>query len=654
MLHPKEMSRVLIVGPKDKLEETIEILHSMKILHILDFRAEDRDFKLGKPLSKASEISENLVKLRSISSILEVGKVEKLEKVEIGKDVRQKILTLELNISEEDSTKKKVESLLSDISRKIEEIKPFSKLPLKLEMYRDYSSLEVFVGSISKDLEGLENITKEYELFQEERVIALFVIKEKSEEVREFLSRKGFSPLEIPKGEDDPKILLKDLESQREKWQKRLEEIQDRLVKLRERYAHFVISAEDYLAGEIEKAEAPLRFAATEHSFVIDGWVPDEKFEEMKIRLEKLGDLYVSKVEKEGEEAPVLLNNPKPSRPFEFLIHLFSTPRYEELDPTAVVSVVFPLFFGLMIGDFGYGVVMVLFALLVRNKLKAIPELRDLAWVMMLGGVFALFFGFFMYGEAFGVPFHAPSEHPEQVNWSAIIGFDIPFVAIIHKLEVKGVIDLLVLSITASFIHLGIGFAFGVANERKHSMKHAMAKVGWLIVLFALFVQLMTMARGHSKIADSVWSSVLSYVPQTAYSILGMNFSIVFIAALLIGIFAILVPCEGLITLVEWISLLANMMSYTRLAGVAVAKGATAIAFNFMLLPLVMSGNIAFIIVGFILLFLAHAMVFFLGAISSGIQALRLNYVEFFLKFFKGSGLKFQPFGLGKRSIQEV
>ena len=92
-------------------------------------------------------------------------------------------------------------------------------------------------------------------------------------------------------------------------------------------------------------------------------------------------------------------------------------------------------------------------------------------------------------------------------------------------------------------------------------------------------------------------------------------------------------------------SLLANMVSYARLAGVAVAKGATASAFNSMLIPWAASGGIVGLVIGGFFLILSHLVVFVLGAISSGIQAIRLNYVEFFLKFFKGNGIRFKPFG---------
>jgi V/A-type H+-transporting ATPase subunit I len=102
---------------------------------------------------------------------------------------------------------------------------------------------------------------------------------------------------------------------------------------------------------------------------------------------------------------------------------------------------------------------------------------------------------------------------------------------------------------------------------------------------------------------------------------------------------------EGLLALSEVIGLFTNLVSYTRLAALAVGKGAMALAFNTMLFPLIFeSGNIGLVIVGAIALFVTQMFfVFFLGALSAGIQAIRLNYVEFFLKFFEGGGKEFSP-----------
>jgi V/A-type H+-transporting ATPase subunit I len=654
------MTRVVVVGPRDMLERTIETLHEVKALHIVDHQPEE-GMGIGKPLPQASEASEDLVKLRSIRSILAVdrppGPTPGTTETTRREEIRQRILTLELNISEEEEARKKTEGLLGELDRRIEALRPLTTLPLRLEDYRGYESLAVFVGWMPRELEGLDDVTTAYELFRGDGVAALFVRRQDGDAVQELLLRRGFQLLDVPEGTGNPKALLKDLEEQRARWGARLEESEDRLFHLRERYADFLLAAEEVLEEEVEKAEAPLRFAVSDHSFVADGWVPSSAFPRMRDALDRLGRLHVASIEGDGTEPPVKLQNPKPVKPFEMLIHLFSTPRYEELDPTAVVFVVFPLFFGLMIGDVGYGIAMTVIALLLRKKVRSMPDFSDLLFVLALGGLFAALFGWFLYGEAFGVPFYAP-KGTEEASWSALFGLSFLPHPVFEKLF--DVVDLLLLSILASFIHLAVGFVFGFVNEIRHNRKHAAAKVGWMLVLlglsYFLFFTAYVLSGETNRVASYVVThptSPFAYLPRDAVTQFGLPLSFSALGLLFGGV-AILLPTEGGFAVVEIISLLANMVSYTRIAGVAVAKGSVALAFNSMLLPFVFAGDLLMLVVGFVLLFLAHAMIFILGAISASIQGIRLNYVEFFLKFYKGGGTRFRPFGVSRAMATEV
>ena len=664
MLKPKEMSRVLVLGPRESLDEVVEALYREETLHILDFIEQDETFAIGKPLDRASSVSEDLVKLRSISSILDVGEKRDKEAVEVDAEMRNKIRALEINLSETDDSRKRTEELLGTLGARIEHMTPFASLPLTLDMYRDYESISVHMGRVTKDLSDIGSHLKDYELFEKDRFVALFVPVEGAEEATVYLGSKGFAQVELPDMDGDPKALLVKMTAQREKWEKKLSSTEKRLDKLREKYSTFILSAEETLAVEAEKAEAPLRFATTEHTFVIDGWVPKDDARKLKKALEGTEGIFVDSIDEEDEEAPVLLDNPKVHvSKFEFLIRIFSTPSYNEVDPTLVLSLIFPVFFGLMIGDLGYGLVMMVIGIWLKGKLKDIPELSNLMWILFVSGFFSALFGLFLYGDVFGIAFHY--HGPDTDPWLGfnLMGIHIPYYAPIHKVGDWGAENLIVLSILAAGIHLGIGFFFGFLNERKHNKKHALAKLGWLLVLMGLLIVLLRIAAGAENLAvpRAIWynelanltypirdalleSFIFSGTLQISYA--GVAFVIAGIPFLVIG--------EGGLAIVEIVSLVANMFSYARIAGVAVAKGATAVAFNTVCMPMIFyaDGNIALMIGGAVALFFAHATVFMLGAVSAGIQALRLHYVEWFMKFYKGNGIDFRPFGL--RRVQEV
>ncbi|MEE9490249.1 MAG: hypothetical protein V3V91_07405, partial [Thermoplasmata archaeon] len=257
------MSRVLVLGPRESLDDAVEALHRAGMLHIIDFTDQDEMFSIGKPLERASSVSEDLVKLRSISSILEVEEKGDRETLKIDEELSGKIRALEINLSETDESKKRIDELISTLITRIEQMRPFASFPLTLEMYRNYDSVAVFVGRVTKDIPDIGSRLDSHELFEKDRFIALFVPADKAGEATEYLGSKGFTQAEIPDAEGDPTELLATMTSTKQKWEKRLEATKKRLGKLRDRYSKFILSAEEALALEAEKAEAPLMFATT-------------------------------------------------------------------------------------------------------------------------------------------------------------------------------------------------------------------------------------------------------------------------------------------------------------------------------------------------------------------------------------------------------
>ncbi len=646
MFRPERMSRALIVGPREKLDATIDILHSMKLVHIVDHRGDDAILPIGKPLPQAADLSDSLVKLRSIASILAVAPSEEERESVKLQELRERILTLELNISEEDAARKTIEGLLGDLSRRIDELRPFADLGLPLEIFHGYATVTVLAGRVQRPVDGFEAAFPDGELFHAPGVVAVFVPRNRAEDVSAFLARFGFTQAEVPKGDGDPRKLLSAAEADAAKWRNRLKEVEGRLEKLRERYASFVVAAEEVLEVELEKAEAPLRFAASEHSFVVDGWVPASSFSQFSSKMFPLG----VHVERMGEthnhqesEPPVLLKNPKPARPLEFLIHLYSTPSYHELDPTVFLFIAFPFFFGFMIGDVGYGFFFLLLGVISAVKMKK-GDLRNLFIVIGMGGFWALILGLFVFGEMFGIPFHrAPVAPPEELSWAGF-GLNFPLEALIHK--AFDVADMIYLSILFATLHLGVGFVFGFVNEVRHSKKHAIGKIGFLLVLIGVFT-ILTNALAWTRVGGWVRYVALGWFPWAPFpaltSFLGIPVPYASVA-LLAGV----VPGfgESIIAPLEIGGILANVMSYARLAGIGVGKAAIATAFNTLIIyNLILDHDIATAIGGFALLFIAQLLVFMLGGISAGIQGIRLNYVEAFIKFYKGNGTRFLPFG---------
>lgn len=676
MLRPAPMARALIVGPRDGLERTVNVLYDLKLLHIVDHVAGHEDLEIGKPLPTATEASEVLVKLRSIANVLQVEETKTTAPLEpVSGNVRQKILSLELNIAEEDAGRKKVQGLLQELAHKIEELTPFAQLPLVFEDYRGYDSLEVLVGKAPRELAGLEKVTQDYEMFTVPGFVAVFVPKASVAAVRDFLGQQGFTSVSIPEGHGHPRELLTESLAEKERWEKRLTDIDQRLITLRERYASFLATAKVHLEIEVEKAEAPLRFAVTEHTFIVEGWVPEETFPRMRADLEKIPDMFVSELEVASEnktekhdapkpEPPVLLRNPKPVKPFEMLVNMFGTPSYHEIDPTVVFSLAFPMMFGIMVGDAGYGILWMAYGIWLLRRWKDRPWTfwKNLLVAFIWGGFWATIFGTFLFAEAFGIPFHAPvgsvAGSAEFFNWSDnILHISLPIVPIIEKLH--QVPDFIIMSVSVAFLHLGTGFIIGVFDDIRHSIKHALGKIGWFLILFGLYITLIVRAaRWPGTWGYMIWNGPLGWVPRGGIAMDNMGFTSAnqipnLAIALLVGGIGLVLATEGGLHIMEVFGLLANVISYARLAGIGVAEEAVIFALNVIVLnALVIGKPIPFVIGGIVLIGASNFLIFLLSTISGTIQSIRLNYVEFFLKFYKGSGTLFRPFG--ERTKSEV
>ena len=678
------MSRALVVGPRDALARAVDALYGLKLLHIVDHQQGEEDLEIGKPLSTATEASEVLLKLRSIANLLQVPEpkptLTESAPTAMGEDMKSKILALELNISEEDASKKKIQALTADLNHRIDEITPFAQLPLSLDDYRGYESLEGFVGKAPREISGLETVTPEYESFEVPGFLVVFVAKEHAARMRDFLAQNGFTSVALPEGHDPPREILANLLAERERWEKRLGEIEESLKTLRERYAEFLTSARAHLEVEVEKAEAPLRFAVTDHTFIVEGWIPDESFKQAKADLETIEGVFVSEIEAEGEavhaadggepkpapEPPVLLRNPKPIKPFEMLVNMFGTPSYHEIDPTIVLSIAFPMMFGIMVGDAGYGILWVAYGLWLLRRWKNRPWdfWKNLLVAFIWGGFWATVFGTFVFAEAFGVPFHMP-PNPQTAaaafNWSDnVLHFSIPIYPILEKLG--QVTDFIVLAISVAALHLGIGFIIGFFDDVKHSVKHAIGKIAWLMILVGLYVVLIVRAARWSLINGGVpwgyaiWNGPLAWFPRSGISLdsagFGATNQIPYLAiGLIVGGIVIVIGTEGALHLMEVFGLMANVISYARLAGIGVAEEAVIFALNSIVLgALIINGSVVTIIIGVVLMGLCNFLIFLVSTISGTIQSIRLNYVEFFTKFYKGSGALFRPFGVKAKS----
>ncbi len=453
------MCRVSVTGSKRAMEQTIEAVHDLDMLHVTEYDGSWDGFEPGNSLDGTNEVSDKLVTVRSLQSILGVSEEDAGPTRVVTDDaIEDQLETVRTEVNELDDRRDEVRDELRAVEDRINTMAPFVTLGIDLDLLRGYDSLSVVVGEGDSDeIEAVlaDSDVGTFELFTEDGIVAVFAQAEE-DALQDALVGATFSRLEIPDGDGDPTAYLEELEHEKQQLESKLSTVEDELNELRLDHAGFLLAAEEKLAIEAQKGEAPLTFATTENAFIAEGWIPNERYEEFERALSStVGDAvdidrieiaeYDSEghaesheeVEREGgnggepvgssvdapepeserqpqetvadggvitmgdDAPPVIQDNPKGVKPFEDLVEVVNRPKYGEFDPTVAFFLTFPAFFGFMIGDVGYGL---LYLALGYGLYSAVDSdvLKSLGGVGMWAGGFTMLFGL-LYGEIFGL-----------------------------------------------------------------------------------------------------------------------------------------------------------------------------------------------------------------------------------------------------------
>jgi V/A-type H+-transporting ATPase subunit I len=712
MLRPKRMSKLSVAGSKRVMGSVIEVVHDANVLDVSEYDGSWDGFEPGNPEAEAERASEHLVTVRSIKSMLGVD----AESVETNRSITDEEIERDLpeiqdRVNELDDERDDLRDELRGVEEQLDAARPFVDLGIDLNLLAGYDSLEVAVGqgdeeSVERELLDAEGV-RQYEIFTGDDVLAVFVYPSEHVEgvLDEALVGAAFTAIDVPDAEVAPESYARELESEKQRIESEIEEIEAELGELEDQHAEFLLAAEEHLAIQVQKAEAPLSFATTENTFVAEGWIPTEEYETVSAELkDELGDrIEVEEVERaafksdgeavheEGEavadggttighdEPPVVQDNDGFVSSFEVLVEAIGRPNYREFDPTPLLFLTFPVMFGFMIGDVGYGLIYTAIGGYLYTQFDS-PAFKSMGGVTISAGLATIVFGV-LYGEIFGL--HLVSEW----LWGG------------HSPLHKGLIPKysywvpawILVSAMAAIVHLNIGYVLGFFEELQfHGLKEAATeKLSWILAMNGLWVFIASKWVAGSK-PEFIFTA-FDGGKEAAFALGFSGFPVVVgqagIAAFLLG--AALLAMGSVAELVEIFDTLVNVLSYARLAAVLLAKAGMAFAVNLFFFGVyvdkkggwhfghsgmpdaeavaaleagetlsyhgyevteimfggLMHGGIASLLGGILVLVLGHLLVLALGVTSAGLQAVRLEYYEFFSKFFDGGGRAYEPFG---------
>jgi V/A-type H+/Na+-transporting ATPase subunit I len=379
------------------------------------------------------------------------------------------------------------------------------------------------------------------------------------------------------------------------------EEIRARLRALGREHGARVRTARAALNDRLRALGALPLTGVTTRAFVLEGWVPAGSRHRLDSGLSAAfgDDVVVSEVSREeweSEQAPVVLSNPRLLRPFETLVGLMPLPRYGSIDPTPFVAVFFPAFFGLMVGDVGYGVVLAALGLVLHARSRPGTTLRNVSEIIGPCALFSIIAGV-LFGELFG-------DLGRRVFGMRPLLFD----------RADALLPFLLLAVAIGVVHVLLGLVLGAVSARRHPRQAMGRGISAIMVVFVIVGLL------------------------AAVDVLPRAFFTPAILALLIA-FPVLIVLEGLVAPIELLATLGNILSYARIMALGVASVMMAVVANKMV------GAMGSVVVGVLFALLFHLVNFAIAMFSPTIHALRLHYVEFFGKFFSPGGVRYQPFG---------
>lgn len=630
---------------KQKLLREIQGLSNVEFINLQDdeflekyeelksLAKDDIDLEYSKyeeNLSKAKFVLEFLKKYVPKKSGLKSLQEEKLTLTLDELDEKVKASKWEESYNKAKEKEAELANLDSNITKlqaEIDTLIPWQDLDVAFSEIKDLKNTSYFLGTIAKSYEDtlLEELSNAYVeiISRSSNDINLLILsnKEDSENVSEVLRGVGFSAFKTEHKDVPMKLILE--------FKHQIEELQSKKFFIEEEIASFeedlkkLELAYDYFVSKVERVKVSTNFLKTKNICAIQGWIAQEDNEELKSICSNTlkNDYYIEfedVKEDEIDDVPIKLKNGELVSAFESVTGMYSYPKYNQIDPTPLLAPFYLIFFGMMVADVGYGLLVSIGAALALKFLKLDEGKKDFAKFFLYLSFPTIFFGA-IYGSFFGDIITLPTQ---------IIDTN------------KDVMTIVILSLALGVIQIFFGLFIKVYSLiRIGKVKDALLDPGsWIITLLSI--------GGIAAVKFLKLPNILGNI---------------FIGTAIIGAILIVIGGgreekstgakigQGLYSLYGITGYVGDLVSYTRLMALGLAGGSIAGALNLLIHTL---PGVAAIVIGPILFVLFHIFNLGLSLLGAYVHTARLQYVEYFGKFYEGGGRPFKAFKVSEKYIK--
>lgn len=659
-LFPEKMTRIRIIASNSVRDTLVSALHDYGVMQlepvsedissllkqgVSNNRYKDLNTMLQKFRGMEAQLPKRAVKSKkqfsSVQELLEeAGSVRVESDIKMLRDEEGDILTEIREIEQRLSAVEILKHLDYDLS--VFNNKYVASFIVHKEKNRDFkNTVEVQMPSAR-----VMDVSPEY--------VLIAIPEEKDSELAQIASRDGFKLIHVPEMTGKPAEYRDYLDVKLVENRRSLNQVRTNINELADRVYEDIARIREALEIEVKKMEASEKLASTTDSFAMEGWIQDKYFAPLSRKLNQIaqGRIIIRKIETD-ETPPTIMSNPGRFRIFEFFVRFYSLPKQTEIDPTMVFAVVFPIFFGLMVGDWGYGLTILGISLWIIHRIdhpvkkSHIPRvlskfvltimgpqsLKTLGRALIPGGLVAIAVGLLL-NNFFGFPLLPYTIFALSTGFGGTTIFGFPHSAT----EIFGVSfmvrKLLLFTGYVGLAMVSLGWVFGIINKFRYGQpRGVVANIGWL--MFAWGVAMLGLALIHGTLSFNFNASPLS---------------LVYLILIILGLVLIIVT-EKAQGAMEIPSIISHILSYTRILGILLASVILSQIIDLIFLKGVNKSPIDAVI-GVLILIVGQIFNLVIAVFEPGIQGARLIYVEFFSKFFTGNGIIFRPFGT-RRSFTE-
>ncbi len=665
MFKTARMRKIRIVTLEKYVAPTVEALHESGLIQISDISDSiQQDPELAELVTPAKatpytgKLSSLLMKTNGISDLLGNSLSEghglkdtlmsfispdmPVQKEVERLDTEAFIAKAENTLGQVEAKTGVIEEKLSALDAETSELQSNKSLANRLSNFdmnladlKDSKYTSTTVGRINAESASeikneLSKLTDELDIFtvpaddKESTIIVVVTLKELSDDVYSTLRKFDFEKIDVGDVEGTPQQIISNADSRLSAIESERASVKTELRAVAEQWDDDILALKEELENEKEKNEILSSFVQTKDAYVLEAWVPVEDTGKVEQIVEKSSDGHCAfeTIEVEGtddENVPILQQNGWYAKPFEYLVDMYAPVRYNAIDPTIFVAITFPFFFGFCLTDAVYGLVVAAIGVVLLKGLGKVKEsMHSFGWILIWSGLWAVILGLITNGFI--------GDFPER-----IAGFRLP--TVFAPVEAfKHPETILVIAIAIGLLYVNIGFIIGAINNLRYGRtKEALgSQICWFVFEAGLVFL------------------VLGYM-MPAIGMVGMALG----AVLIIAAIGILIWANGAFGLMDIFGFLGDVLSFARLLALCLATGGIAMTVNILAQMLNNMVPFAGIVVAIFVFIFGHIANFAFQVLGAFINALRLNYVEFFAQFFEEGKGKFEAFK-AKRTFTKI